>query len=165
MRTMQIPQNPVSGGRRRNPLRRLTAVNGGRYSLIRKSKYWEFEASAGNQSLKAAAARIVQARAAVRANAADLLPNVSSGANGSRSAPNPATFASSPYTLYTTQASASYEPDLFGRIRDNDRAIAFDAETTQAAYRSVLLSLQADVAQDYFLIRALDDERLLLGNR
>ena len=48
------------------------------------------------------------------------------------------------------------------RISDNDKAIAFDAESTQAAYRSVLLSLQADVAQDYFLIRALDDERLLL---
>ena len=120
----------------------------------------EAEAAAGNQPLKAYAARVVQARAAVRANAADLLPNISLGANASRAAPG--LVSQTPYTLYTTQATASYEPDLFGRIRDNDKAIAFDAESTQAAYRSALLSLQADVAQDYFLIRALDDERLLL---
>ncbi len=122
----------------------------------------ETEAAAGNQSLKAAAARVMQARDAVRANAADFLPNLSLGVNGSRSAPNPVTYAPTPANLYTTQATASYDPDLFGRIHANDKAFEFDAEASQAAYRSVLLSLQADVAQDYFLIRALDDERLLL---
>jgi multidrug efflux system outer membrane protein len=120
----------------------------------------ESEAAAGNQSLKAAAARVLQARDAVRANAADFLPNLSLGANGARSAPGLLT--PTPYTLYNTQATASYDPDLFSRVRDADRATAFDAEGTQATYRSVLLALQADVAQDYFLIRALDDERLLL---
>ncbi len=120
----------------------------------------EDEAVANNQPLKAYAARVEQARAAVRVNAPDLLPNISVGANGSRSAPG---FVSpAPYTLYTTQATASYEPDLFGRIRDADKALAFDAQATEATYRSILLSLQADVAQDYFLIRALDNERLLL---
>jgi len=122
----------------------------------------ESEAAEGNQTLKAAAARVQEARATVRANTADILPNIGIGAGASRSAPNPVTFAPTPYTLYTTQAYASYDPDLFGRARETEKAFFFDAEATQAAYRSVLLSLQADVAQDYFLIRALDDERLLL---
>lgn len=120
----------------------------------------EAEAEAGNLPLKAYAARVEQARAAVRANANDFLPNISIGANASRSAPG--LVSSKPYTLYATQATATYEPDLFGRIRAGDKALAFDAEATQATYRSIQLSLQADVAQDYFLIRALDDERLLL---
>lgn len=143
----------------------LEAANRGQWWQIfsdQKLDALEAEAAAGNQSLKASAARVEQARAAVRANAADVLPNINAGANVSRSAPNPITFSPAAFTLYSTQASASYDPDLFNRVRDADKALAFDAAATQASYRSVLLSLQADVAQDYFLIRALDDERLLL---
>jgi len=147
------------------PAKSLEVADRGQWWLIfsdLKLNTLETEAAAGNQSLKAAAARVEQARAAVRANAADILPNIGVGANASRSAPNPVTFTPAPATLYAAQASASYDPDLFNRVRDADKALAFDAEATQAAYRSVLLSLQADVAQDYFLIRALDDERLLM---
>jgi multidrug efflux system outer membrane protein len=122
----------------------------------------EEQAAGDNQSLKAAAARVQEARANVRANAADFLPNIGIGANVSRSAPNPITFTQQPYTLYTTQGSASYDPDLFGRAHEIEKAFFFQAEGTQATYNGVLLSLQADVAQDYFLIRALDDERQLL---
>jgi multidrug efflux system outer membrane protein len=118
----------------------------------------EAQAEAGNQPLKAYAARVEQARAAVRANAADLLPNISLGANGSRTK----AAGASPSTLYTAQAAASYEPDLFGRIRNAEKAFFFEAEATEADYRSLLLSLQADVAQNYFLLRAIDSERLLL---
>ena len=136
----------------------LDAADRGKWWTIfsdQKLNVLETEAAAGNQSLKAAAARVEQARALVDANGPDVLPNLSLGGNASRSGP-PAT------SLYTMQATASYDPDLFGHARAVGEAFFFDAEAAQATYNGVLLALQADVAQDYYLIRALDDERLLL---
>lgn len=118
----------------------------------------EAQAEAGNEPLKAFAARVAQARADVRVNAPDFLPNISLDGNAVRSS----TAGSAPATTYSAGLTASYEPDLFGRLRDADKALALDAEALQATYRSVLLALQADVAQNYFILRALDDERRLL---
>jgi multidrug efflux system outer membrane protein len=61
-------------------------------------------------------------------------------------------------TTWQAPLSVSYEVDLFGRLSDASRAAALDAQAQEAAYRSVLLALQADVAQQYFSIRALDAE-------
>ncbi|HEY4318425.1 MAG TPA: efflux transporter outer membrane subunit [Herbaspirillum sp.] len=61
-------------------------------------------------------------------------------------------------TEWRAQLSASYEVDLFGRLSGASRAAKLDAEGQEAAYRSVLLALQADVAQEYFAIRSLDAE-------
>jgi multidrug efflux system outer membrane protein len=54
--------------------------------------------------------------------------------------------------------SASYEVDLFGRVSSGVAAARGDAAAVEATYRSVLLSLQADVAQAYFRLRELDAE-------
>jgi multidrug efflux system outer membrane protein len=48
--------------------------------------------------------------------------------------------------------------DLFGRVSSNVAAARNDAATVEANYRSVLLALQADVAQTYFRLRATDAE-------
>ncbi len=61
-------------------------------------------------------------------------------------------------TQWRAQVNASYEVDLIGRLSDESRAAKLDAEAQEAAYRSVLLALQADVAQQYFTIRSLDSE-------
>jgi len=61
-------------------------------------------------------------------------------------------------TLWQAPLSFQYEVDLFGRLSDASRAAQLDAQAQEAAYRSVLLALQADVAQQYFAIRALDAE-------
>ncbi len=58
--------------------------------------------------------------------------------------------------------TASYEIDLFGRIANNVSAAQADAGAMTATYRSVLLALQADVAQTYFRLRATDAELALL---
>jgi multidrug efflux system outer membrane protein len=47
-------------------------------------------------------------------------------------------------------------------LSDESRAAKLDAEGQEAAYRSVLLALQADVAQQYFAIRSLDTELAIL---
>jgi multidrug efflux system outer membrane protein len=59
-------------------------------------------------------------------------------------------------TLWRAQVSASYEPDLFGRVSDNVSASRSDEAQSEALFRSVQLALQADVAQNYFQLREFD---------
>src|SRR5450830_1572251 len=65
-------------------------------------------------------------------------------------------------TQWRAQVNASYEVDLIGRLSDQSRAARLDAQAQEAAYHSVLLALQADVAQQYFTIRSLDSEQEVL---
>jgi multidrug efflux system outer membrane protein len=61
-------------------------------------------------------------------------------------------------TQWRAQVNASYEVDLIGRLSDQSRAARLDEQAEEAAYHSVLLALQADVAQQFYRIRALDSE-------
>jgi len=122
------------------------------------------EAAASNQSLSVAAARVKQARAVAGIAEADRIPQlgVGVGAQRTRLSPLEANLAPgtavAPATSYSARLSASYELDLFGRVSANVAAARGDAGAVEATYRSVLLSLQADVAQTYFRLRALDAE-------
>jgi multidrug efflux system outer membrane protein len=122
------------------------------------------QATASNQNLTVAAARVKQARAIAGIAEADRIPQVGVGVGAQRaqSAPLEAGAAPgsriSPVTSYRASLSASYEVDLFGRVSSNVAAARGDAAASEASFRSVLLSLQADVAQTYFRLRALDAE-------
>lgn len=133
----------------------------------------EEEAAKANPSLQAAAARVVAARANITANAMSFLPDLDIGGNAVRAQPatagvkafgGNATGMLKPYTLYSGNATLSYEADLFGRVRDTEKAARMDAAAQDATYRSTLLALQADVAQNYFALRTLDAQRDLLRN-
>lgn len=122
------------------------------------------EATRNNANLAVAAARVRQARAIAGIAEADRIPQigVGVGANRGQQAPAEAGFPQgtrmSPATNYTARLTASYEVDLFGRVSSNVAAARNDAATVEANYRSVLLSLQADVAQTWFRLRATDAE-------
>jgi multidrug efflux system outer membrane protein len=122
------------------------------------------EASANNQSLTVAAARVKQARAIAGIAEADRIPQVGVGVGAQRARLSPLEALQAPGTpvapsnSYSARLSASYEVDLFGRVSANVAAARGDAGAVEATYRSVLLSLQADVAQTYFRLRALDAE-------
>jgi len=122
------------------------------------------DATANNQNLAVAAARVKQARAIAGIAEADRIPQVGVdvGAQRARLSPLEASLprgTNVPATnTYSARLSASYEVDLFGRVSSNVAAARGDAGATEATYRSVLLSLQADVAQTYFRLRALDAE-------
>ena len=108
---------------------------------------------------------LVAARALTRANAHGFFPDLGLGANAVRNKPsagNQTGFSSAPYTLYGTKGTLSYEPDLFSRVKDIEKAYSLDAQAQEATYRSVLLALQADIAQAYFSIRATDSDIALL---
>jgi multidrug efflux system outer membrane protein len=122
------------------------------------------QAARNNQSLAGAVARVKQARALAGIAEADRVPQVgvSAGARRARSAPLelglPAGSPTAPDSIYSARLSASYEADLFGRVSANVAAARGDAAGAEASYRSVLLALQADVAQTYFRLRATDAE-------
>jgi multidrug efflux system outer membrane protein len=122
------------------------------------------EATANNQNLVAAAARVKQARAIAGIAEADRMPQVGVGVGAQRARLSPleANLAPgtpvAPVTSYRARLSASYEADLFGRVSGSVAAARGDAGASEASYRSVLLALQADVAQGYFRLRSLDAE-------
>lgn len=123
------------------------------------------QAMGANQTLKVAAARIIEARAVAGISSPDYLPNISAGVNASRSAFSASSFGGTGSVLstdYTARAAASWEMDLFGRVKNTHEALLLDAQGQEADYRGVLLSLQSDVAQNYFALRTLDTERQLL---
>jgi multidrug efflux system outer membrane protein len=57
---------------------------------------------------------------------------------------------------------ASWEIDLFGRVRRLNESARDEAAATAAVFESIRLSLTAQVAQSYFTLRGLDQERALL---
>ncbi|RJF99865.1 efflux transporter outer membrane subunit [Noviherbaspirillum saxi] len=127
------------------------------------------DATAANANLAAAAARVKQARAIAGVAEADRMPAVNAEfgpqrlRNSALSRGLPAGTAVAPATVWQGRLTASYEVDLFGRVGNNVSAAQADAAASEATYRSVLLALQADVAQTYFRLRAADAELSFLN--
>jgi len=121
----------------------------------------ESQALQANQNLKAAVSRVDQARATARVARSDLLPSLYFDPSYSRQrfSPNQAP-SYGPLTANTWQTplDLSYEIDLWGRVRRGFESARADAQGSLAAFGNVLLTLQADVAQNYFRLRALDAE-------
>ncbi|NGZ85095.1 efflux transporter outer membrane subunit [Duganella sp. SAP-35] len=126
-------------------------------------------ATMANQNLAVAAARVKQARAIAGIAKADRIPQVGVNAGARRSQPSPLELGYpkgakvNPSTIYQANLTASYEVDLFGRVASGVGAATADAAASEATYRSVLLSLQADVARTYFRLCETDAELVTLA--
>ena len=124
----------------------------------------EQQALQENQDLKAATARLKEARALNQAARSALFPTVDAGLGATRQKASAASqgppqgMQLQPRTLYRAQVGISYEVDLFGRVASTVDASRADTERGEALFRSVQLALQADVAQNYFALRELDAE-------
>jgi len=121
----------------------------------------ESQAAQANQQLKAAIARVDQARATARVARSELLPslNLDPSFTRERYSPNQMpSFGSLTVNNFQTPLDLSYEIDLWGRVRRGFESARAEAAASLAAFHNVLLTLQADVAQNYFLLRSLDAE-------
>ena len=121
----------------------------------------EAQALSANQELKAAIARVDQSRATARVARSDLLPTLSLNPsfNRERYSPNAnPSFGNKTANSYSTPLDLSYEVDLWGRVRRGFESARADAQASLANFYNVLLTLQADVAQNYFALRSLDAE-------
>jgi multidrug efflux system outer membrane protein len=119
-------------------------------------------ANIANTGIQQAAARLAQARAAARTTDADRWPQLGISAGAARFDGLPTIPAGSPQTLATVGASLSYEVDLFGRLHAASNAAALDARSRESLLQSTRLLVQAEVAQTYLALRALDTERALV---
>lgn len=119
-------------------------------------------AGLNNASIHEAAARLAQARALVRSTDADRSVQVGLGAGATRQAGAGTVSGATSTTLTSAGASLSYEIDLFGRLARASDAAALDAQAREALLKSTRLLVQADVAQTYLALRALDTERTLV---
>ncbi|WP_323073965.1 efflux transporter outer membrane subunit [Mycetohabitans endofungorum] len=125
----------------------------------------EAQALDANQNLKAALARVKQARALNQSARSELFPQLNAGLGPTRQKSSPASQFLPPnadgpsQTFWRAQGTISYEADLFGRVASSIDASRADLQQNEALLRSVQLALQADVAQNYFSLRELDAEQ------
>jgi NodT family efflux transporter outer membrane factor (OMF) lipoprotein len=120
------------------------------------------QAIASNLDLRMAAARVAEARAAERIARAQLLPAVSAAVDAARSRSVGTTGSGLEQSSAQPVFEASYEVDLFGRLRDSARAAHLGAEAAAAARDAVALSVAAAMASGYVSLRALDQRLLIL---
>ena len=119
-------------------------------------------AGRSNTTIQLAAARLSQAQALVRAAEANRWPIAGLNAGVSRQGGVLINPAGDQGTLISTSVNLGYELDLFGRISQAARAATLDAASREALLRSAQLLVQADVAQTYLALRAVDTERALV---
>lgn len=119
-------------------------------------------AAANNTSIKQAAARLAEARALARSVDSDRSLQVGVGGGASRAQGLDRNQSNRPSTLLNAGASVSYEIDLFGRLSGASNAASLDAQSREALLQSAQLLVQAEVAQSYLALRAIDDERALM---
>jgi NodT family efflux transporter outer membrane factor (OMF) lipoprotein len=120
----------------------------------------ESQLNISNENVKAAAAQVEEARALVRQAQAGFWPSVSASASRERSV----TGKQNPTTVTSAGISANWDIDLWGQIRrstENNRA---SLQASEAALASARLAAQAELATDYFLLRAQDQLQVILDD-
>ncbi len=146
-----------------------------------RGKWWEIfgdpelnqleeQVATSNQDLKVYEARFREARAAIRFNRASQFPTIST-------APTIAYTKSTDYSPsfpskiqetstgeYVLPFDLSYELDLWGRVRRTVAAAREEAQATAGDYEGAKLSLEAELAMDYFELRSADAQKQLLDD-
>jgi NodT family efflux transporter outer membrane factor (OMF) lipoprotein len=120
-----------------------------------------------NQNIAAATANFQAARALVKQARSQYFPTVVTNPSIMNSRPSSGQFGGvetasgygitvKSYTDYSLPFDASWEPDLWGRVRNTVRANLFAAQASAADLENVRLSEQAELAVDYYELRAQD---------
>lgn len=112
-------------------------------------------AAAGNLDLEIAAARVREARALRRIAKADRVPTVDLTGEAGRTKLSDSVdpFARGAYDSYSLNAEASWELDLWGRVRSSVEAAGADIQATEEALRDLLVLLYAEIAINYVDLR------------
>jgi len=145
-----------------------------------RGKWWEIyqdtqlnqleeRIAANNQTLRQALETYLAARDQVSAARAGFFPTFSVGASAQRekiSANGPSYSPTKPttYSDFVLNGQASWEPDLWGRVRRTVEAARSNAQASAADQANIDLSLHAEMAADYFQLRGLDAQIKLLDS-
>jgi NodT family efflux transporter outer membrane factor (OMF) lipoprotein len=146
-----------------------------------RGKWWEIfgdpelngleeQIAASNQTLKVEEARFREARAAIRFNRASQFPTISTAPSASyvKSSEFSPTFPSKIQTAsegdFVLPFDLFYELDLWGRVRRTVAAAREETQATAGDYETAKLSLEAELALDYFELRSADAQKDLLDD-
>jgi NodT family efflux transporter outer membrane factor (OMF) lipoprotein len=144
-----------------------------------RAKWWEMfgdselnaleeTGAISNQTIIAAVANLDSSRAVVKQARADFFPTVSLNPSITRSSSSQRQSVSGQNrasgTQYSVPVAASWEADFWGRIRNNVRANAREAEAASADLESSRLAVRTEIASDYFQLRTLDAQIDLLNS-
>ena len=142
---------------------------------VMKGKWWEIFGDPelnrleelidiNNQNVKVAEAQFRQARAIVAANHANYYPTIGSSPSITQTDTGGAGRAGAGGTASTFALpfSASWEPDLWGRVRLSVENATANAQESAALLENARLSAQALLATDYFLIAGNDMQQAVL---
>lgn len=144
---------------------------------VMKGKWWEIFGDPqlsrleelidiNNQNVKVAEAQFRQARAIVAANHANYYPTIGSSPSITQSDSGGGGRAGAAGTSQTFSLpfSASWEPDLWGRVRLSVENATANAQESAALLENARLSAQALLATDYFLIAGNDMQEAVLSD-
>ncbi len=127
-----------------------------------------------NQTIKGAEARVREARALTQAARGAFFPIVTANASATRSGGRGGAAGGSVGSTggstgggrnnYNVALDVNWEVDLWGRVRRTVEASEATGEASAADLESAKLSAQAQLAEDYFLLRAQDAQIRLLND-
>jgi NodT family efflux transporter outer membrane factor (OMF) lipoprotein len=140
---------------------------------LERGKWWELfndpqlsaledQVNISNQNIAGAEAQFRQARALVQAARSAYFPTAAIGPSFTRSFQTNPSAPTGPTSVYSLPVDVAWEPDLFGRVRRSVESARATAQATAADVEGVRLSVQAEVAQDYFQLRTLDAQKEIL---
>jgi NodT family efflux transporter outer membrane factor (OMF) lipoprotein len=146
-----------------------------------REKWWEIfgdaelnqleeQVATSNQNLKVYEARFREARAAIRFNRASQFPTISTTPSAAYTKASdyspsfPSKISEASTGDFVLPFDLSYELDLWGRVRRTVAAAREEAQASSADYSTAKLSLEAELALDYFELRSADAQKQLLDN-
>jgi NodT family efflux transporter outer membrane factor (OMF) lipoprotein len=125
----------------------------------------ESKVATSNQTLAQKEAALRQARALVQSAEAGFFPTLNASANSTRNKASAGAIGLAQgmiYDNYLLAAQASWEPDLWGSIRRSVEANTATMQATAGQLAASRLTLQSQLAVDYFQLRADDAQKQLL---
>jgi NodT family efflux transporter outer membrane factor (OMF) lipoprotein len=156
-----------------------------------RGKWWEMfndpelnqleeQADAANQSIASAYASFLASRALVREARSQLFPTLTTSPSitkqlqsanlkqftfsGTGASSSSSSSPNAPFAEYTLPFDASWVPDLWGRLRQTLRSNVYNAQASAADLENVRLTIQAEVASDYFQLREQDSLKQLFDS-
>jgi len=149
-----------------------------------KGKWWEMfndpqlnaledQVSISNQTLVAALENFLAARAVAKQARSQLFPTVTAdpsytkaqaSSNGGGSVGGASSQGGNLYSSYSLPLDATWEPDLWGSIRNTVAASVYSAQATAAQLENMRLTVEAELAVDFYELRAQDELIALYSN-